>query len=149
MTEAPPLPPRDGGAVWRHFRQAGTQDGCALVEVTLVWGWESVLAALRGPVLPPHVLLIAVYPVLGHGKDPWVEATQSRGLETPSPPPATPVYRGELRSHWRFIFSLLRFTEGSRGSRFFCFPTSNSSSPACSLGRGQSRAQENSSNFFI
>ena len=56
--------------------------------MTLVWGWDSVLAALRGPVLPPHVLLIAVYPVLGHGKDPWVEATQSRGLETPFPSPS-------------------------------------------------------------
>lgn len=150
MTEAPPLRPRGGGAVWRHFREAGTQDGCALVEVTLVWGWESVPAALTGPVLAPHVLLISVYPVLGPGKDPWVEATQSRILETPSPPPAAPVYRGELRGSLADYLFLTPFYGGVAGLSLLLLSPLLIVLPQLALwATARAELQENSSNFFI
>lgn len=51
---------------------AGTQDGCAPVEVTFEWGRELGLAAHGGPVVVPDVLVTAVDPVPGQGKGPWV-----------------------------------------------------------------------------
>lgn len=65
--------------------QAGNQDGCAVVEVTLVWGWGPVPATLGMLALASLGLPAAVCPVPGPGKDPCVAAAPW-GPHGPLPP---------------------------------------------------------------
>lgn len=97
MTPPLPTPPRrqregyTGAERCVTSVQAGTQDGCALAEVTLVWGRESAPATLGELKLIPQGVTAACA-VLGQGKDLWMCRPRAPGILAPSLP-----LRGEAR----------------------------------------------------
>lgn len=87
MTAPPASPRREGqhGSRCVISVQTGTQDGCALAEVTLAWGWESVPAILGGPELGPQGG-DSVVGVRGRGKDRRCAGRAPGILASPVPP---------------------------------------------------------------
>lgn len=72
--------------------QAGTQDGCALAEVTLAWGWEFVPVTLGEPELAPQWVTVGCA-LREQGKDLWC-AGRAPGILAPSLPPRREPRKG-------------------------------------------------------
>lgn len=102
MTTPPPRLQREGHTGAERCVtsvQAGTQDGCALAEVTLAWGWESAPATLGELKLIPQGVT-AVRAVRGQGKDLWMCRLHAPGILAPRLPPRGQARKGLEVTLW-------------------------------------------------